>query len=91
MSRVRAFVYSASVIGVGYVLLQTIVPNEEQILNSLSPQLKIEYLRNKQKRIEDERRMLETIKENAHSDRPIWQIQPAMAVPDDQENEKSKQ
>ncbi|KAJ1948318.1 hypothetical protein EC988_005225 [Linderina pennispora] len=68
-----------SIMGVAVLLRYTIVPDEEKILKSMSPELRAEYERNKEKRRAQHDAIMAQIIENSKSDKPIWDVKPAPA------------
>ncbi|KAJ2235226.1 assembly factor cbp4 [Coemansia sp. RSA 485] len=64
------------IMGVAVLLRYTIVPDEDKMLKSMSPELRAEYERNKDKRREQHDIIMKQILENAKSDKPIWDVAP---------------
>ncbi|PIA16341.1 hypothetical protein COEREDRAFT_42759 [Coemansia reversa NRRL 1564] len=74
MSFKRGLLSVGGIMGVAVLLRYTIVPDEEKILKSLSPELRAEYERNKDKRREQHDAIMAQMMENAKSDKPIWDV-----------------
>ncbi|KAJ1790350.1 histone chaperone [Coemansia sp. RSA 2523] len=60
------------IVGTGLLLRYTIVPDEEKMLKSLSPETRAIYERNKVQRREQHDKIMEQMIESAKSDKPIW-------------------
>ncbi|KAJ2470084.1 hypothetical protein EV174_006162, partial [Coemansia sp. RSA 2320] len=65
------------IMSVAVLLRYTIVPDEDKMLRSLSPELRAEYERNKEKRREQHDAIMSQIVENSKSDKPIWDVSPS--------------
>ncbi|KAJ2618092.1 assembly factor cbp4 [Coemansia sp. RSA 1365] len=76
MSFKRGLLSVGGIMGVAVLLRYTIVPDEEKVLKSLSPELRAEYERNKVKRREQHDAIMAQMMENAKSDKPIWDVSP---------------
>ncbi|KAJ2015582.1 assembly factor cbp4, partial [Coemansia sp. S610] len=74
MSFRKSIITVTSIMGVAVLLRYTIVPDEEKILKSLSPELRAEHERNKHKRREQHDAIMAQIIENSKSDKPIWDV-----------------
>ncbi|KAJ2078587.1 assembly factor cbp4 [Coemansia sp. RSA 988] len=74
MSFKRGLLSFGGIMGVAVLLRYTIVPDEDKMLRSLSPELRAEYERNKDKRREQHDAIMAQMMENAKSDKPIWDI-----------------
>ncbi|KAJ1943770.1 assembly factor cbp4 [Linderina macrospora] len=78
MSFRRGLFAVGGIMGVAVLLRYTIVPDEEKILKSMSPELRAEYERNKEKRRAQHDAIMAQILENAKSDKPIWDVKPTL-------------
>ncbi|KAJ2438418.1 assembly factor cbp4 [Coemansia sp. RSA 2424] len=76
MSFRKGLVAVTGIMGVAVLLRYTIVPDEDKMIRSLSPELRAEYERNKHKRREQHDAIMTQIIENSKSDRPIWDVSP---------------
>ncbi|KAJ2795439.1 assembly factor cbp4 [Coemansia guatemalensis] len=74
MSFKRGLLSVGGIMGVAVLLRYTIVPDEDKMLKSLSPELRAEYERNKSKRREQHDAIMAQVMENAKSDKPIWEV-----------------
>ncbi|KAJ1734577.1 assembly factor cbp4 [Coemansia biformis] len=74
MSFRRGLLSFAGIVGVGVVLRYTIVPDEEQLLARLSPELRAEHERHKAQRRANHDAVMAQMLESARSDRPIWDV-----------------
>ncbi|KAJ1667588.1 assembly factor cbp4 [Coemansia sp. RSA 1646] len=75
MSSRRAGIFAfAGIMGVAVLLRYTIVPDEEKLLRELSPELRAELERNKEKRRETHDAIMKQMIENSKSDKPIWDV-----------------
>ncbi|KAJ2868671.1 assembly factor cbp4, partial [Coemansia asiatica] len=64
------------IMGIAVLLRYTIVPDEDKLVKSMSPELRADYERNKEKRREQHDTIMKQILENAKSDKPIWDVAP---------------
>ncbi|KAJ1993945.1 assembly factor cbp4 [Coemansia sp. RSA 1358] len=60
------------IMGTALLLRYTIVPDEEKMLKSLSPEVRAEYERNKDQRRRSHDAVMKQIVDSSKSDRPIW-------------------
>ncbi|KAJ2331761.1 assembly factor cbp4, partial [Coemansia sp. RSA 2673] len=74
MSFRKGLVAVTGIMGVAVLLRYTIVPDEDKMIRSLSPELRAEYERNKDKRREQHDAIMAQIIENSKSDKPIWDV-----------------
>ncbi|KAJ2080144.1 hypothetical protein GGI16_007656, partial [Coemansia sp. S142-1] len=70
----QGLVAVTGIMGVAVLLRYTIVPDEDKMIRSLSPELRAEYERNKDKRREQHDAIMAQIIENSKSDKPIWDV-----------------
>ncbi|KNE62555.1 hypothetical protein AMAG_18881 [Allomyces macrogynus ATCC 38327] len=74
---VKSLVWSTGIIGLGVLLMKYTVPTESQLRDSMSPELKRAAQnaeRDGSANADANARILEIIKENAKSDRPVWDV-----------------
>ncbi|KAJ2842642.1 hypothetical protein IWW36_005831 [Coemansia brasiliensis] len=60
------------IMGTALLLRYTIVPDEEKMLKSLSPETRAEYERNKEQRRAQHEKIMAQMMDSAKSDQPIW-------------------
>ncbi|KAJ2692467.1 assembly factor cbp4 [Coemansia spiralis] len=72
MSFRRGVLAFAGIVGAGVVLRYTIVPDEEQMLARLSPELRAEHERRSAQRRANHDAIMAQMLESAQSDKPIW-------------------
>ncbi|KAJ2810068.1 assembly factor cbp4 [Coemansia furcata] len=78
MSFRKGIIAVTGIMGVAVLLRYTIVPDEDKMIRSLSPELRAEYERNKGKRREQHDAIMAQILENSKSDKPIWDVSPSV-------------
>ncbi|KAI8325507.1 hypothetical protein GQ54DRAFT_254430 [Martensiomyces pterosporus] len=76
MSFRRGLFSFVGIMSVAVLLRYTIVPDEDKIIKSMSPEVRAEYEKNKSKRREQHDAIMAQIIENAKSDKPIWDVSP---------------
>ncbi|KAJ2776023.1 assembly factor cbp4 [Coemansia javaensis] len=79
MSFRRGLVAFVGVVGTGVLLRYTIVPDEQQLLARLSPELRADHERRKAQRREHHDAVMAQILESAKADRPIWDVSAAQS------------
>ncbi|KAJ2380099.1 hypothetical protein GGI23_007856, partial [Coemansia sp. RSA 2559] len=73
MSARRAGILAfAGIMGVAVMLRYTIVPSEENLMSKLSPELRAEMEKNKDKRRANHVAIMEQMIDSSKSDKPIW-------------------
>ncbi|KAJ1795560.1 assembly factor cbp4, partial [Coemansia sp. RSA 2399] len=73
MSARRAGILAfAGIMGVGVLLRYTVVPSEEKLMSRLSPEVRAELEKNKEKRRANHEAIMEQMIESSKSDKPIW-------------------
>ncbi|KAI9220631.1 CBP4-domain-containing protein [Blastocladiella britannica] len=82
---VQSVVWGGGLIGLGVLLLKYTVPTEESLRKDLSPELQRKALDfESDARRAETARILAIIKQNAESDRPVWDVrgfEPPTAAP----------
>ncbi|KAJ1808612.1 assembly factor cbp4 [Coemansia sp. RSA 2599] len=76
MSFRKGVISFVGIMGVAVLLRYTIVPDEDQMIRKMSPELRADYERNKEKRREQHDAIMKQILDNAKSDKPIWDVAP---------------
>ncbi|KAK9480996.1 hypothetical protein V1514DRAFT_64394 [Lipomyces japonicus] len=70
------------IIGVGFLLYNTTVPTEEQLVSKFSPEIKQKYYQEKQFRSgSQEDHLYDLIRSNAESSRPAWMLSDHVEAP----------
>ncbi|KAJ2162681.1 hypothetical protein GGF46_000406 [Coemansia sp. RSA 552] len=82
MSRKAGVLAFVGIMGVAVALRYTVVPDEDQMLRRLSPELRAEHERNRDKRREQHEAIMAQMMEGAKSDRPIWDAIPRRSTKD---------
>ena len=62
--------------GTGVLFWYTIRPTDEQLIARFSPEVKADYERNKELRQQEQKRLIEIVKETSSSSDPIWKAGP---------------
>lgn len=65
------------IMSVAVLLRYTIVPDEDQLLKRMSPELRAEYERTREARRRQHEQTMSHIIDNAKSDKPIWDVDPS--------------
>ncbi|CCE79618.1 Piso0_001695 [Millerozyma farinosa CBS 7064] len=68
----RVFVVGGAIIGTGVTLFKFTVPTDEQLIAQFSPEIKEEYLKNRELRRREQQALMELVKETSASKDPIW-------------------
>ncbi|CAR21514.1 Assembly factor CBP4 [Lachancea thermotolerans] len=68
----RVYIAGGAIIGVGAVLFKYTTPTDEELINSLSPELRLQYERERQLRQAEQKELMNIVRETAKSDDPIW-------------------
>lgn len=68
----RVYASGAAVVMVGVLLFKYTTPTEEQLINSLSPELRAQYEREKGLRRREQEELIKIVKQTAASNDPIW-------------------
>lgn len=64
--------YGGVIIAGGCLLFKYTTPTDEEIINSLSPELRMQYEREKSLRQAEQQELMKIVKQTAQSDDPIW-------------------
>ncbi|AQZ13045.1 CBP4 (YGR174C) [Zygosaccharomyces parabailii] len=64
--------YGGLIVATGCLLFKYTTPTDEQIINSLSPELRMQYEREKSLRQAEQQELMKIVKRTAESDDPIW-------------------
>ncbi|GCE96976.1 assembly factor cbp4 [Zygosaccharomyces mellis] len=64
--------YGGAIIAGGCLLFKYTTPTDEEIINSLSPELRMQYEREKSLRQAEQQELMKIVKQTAQSDDPIW-------------------
>lgn len=68
----RVWAVGGAIIGAGALLFKYTTPTDEQLINSLSPELRLQYERERNLRQAEQKELMKIVKETSQSDRPIW-------------------
>ncbi|KAI9188822.1 hypothetical protein H9P43_000244 [Blastocladiella emersonii ATCC 22665] len=73
---VKSLVWGGGIIGLGVLLLEYTVPTEESLRKNMSKDLQrqVERLEHGDALKNESARLMAVIKENAQSDRPVWDV-----------------
>lgn len=64
--------YGGAIIATGCLLFKYTTPTDEEIINSLSPELRMQYEREKSLRQAEQQELMRIVKQTSQSDDPIW-------------------
>ncbi|CCE63405.1 hypothetical protein TPHA_0E03150 [Tetrapisispora phaffii CBS 4417] len=69
-----AKVYAAGgvIIGTGLLLFKYVTPTDEQLLNSFSPEVRLEYEQQKKLREAEQQELMKVVQQTSTSNDPIW-------------------
>lgn len=72
----RVYAVGAAISGLGVVLYMYATPTDEQLINSLSPELRAQYEREKNLRRREQEELIKIVKKTSASNDPIWKTGP---------------
>lgn len=72
----RVYFAGGCLVGTGVLFWYTIRPPDEQLIARFSPEVKADYERNKELRQQEQKRLIEIVKETSSSSDPIWKAGP---------------
>lgn len=61
-----------AIIAGGALLFKYTTPTDEQLIQSLSPELRLQYERERNLRQAEQQELMKIVKETSQSDRPVW-------------------
>lgn len=68
----RVWAVGGAIIGAGALLFKYTTPTDEELINSLSPELRLQYERERNLRQAEQQELMKIVRETSKSDRPIW-------------------
>lgn len=68
----RFIIYGGGIIGTGVLLFKFTTPTDEQLIARLSPELKLDYLKNRELRRKEQEELIKLVKKTSASNDPIW-------------------
>lgn len=68
----RVWAIGGVIIGGGALLYKYTTPTDEELINSLSPELRLQYERERKLRQAEQQELMKIVKETSQSDKPIW-------------------
>ncbi|ORZ34242.1 hypothetical protein BCR44DRAFT_41152, partial [Catenaria anguillulae PL171] len=73
---VKSIVWGGGLIGLGVLLLKYTVPSEDDLRKAMSPDLQRQarHMEQSEAARNEKARLLAAIRENAQSDRPVWDV-----------------
>ncbi|RKP12396.1 hypothetical protein BJ684DRAFT_21059 [Piptocephalis cylindrospora] len=80
---------SSFIVYIGWVLLQKTTPSAEDVFQNLPPDLQEKVKRQREETKRQRSVLLEQIKENAFSDRPVWDVK-SVPMPSSNQDKKDK-
>lgn len=72
----KVWAAGGGIIGSGLLLFKYTTPTDQELINSLSPELRDQYYKQKNLRQEEQRRLIEIVKQTSQSKDPIWKTGP---------------
>ncbi|GMM55527.1 Cbp4 protein [Maudiozyma humilis] len=72
MRWLRVWAVGGAIIGGGLLLFKYTTPTDEELINSLSPELREQYERQRALRQEEQRQLMDLVKQTSQSNDPIW-------------------
>ena len=75
----RIWAAGGVVVGAGLLLYKYTTPTDEELLNKFSPELRRDYERQRELRREEQRQLINIVKETSKSNDPIWMAGPLVA------------
>ncbi|SCV03471.1 LAMI_0H08416g1_1 [Lachancea mirantina] len=73
---VKVYVTGGAIIGTGLLLFKYTTPSDEELIKALSPELRLQYEREKKLRQAEQQELMKIVQETAKSDKPIWDTGP---------------
>lgn len=72
----RVYAVGGAIIGTGLILFKYTTPTDEELVNSLSPELRLQYERERKLRQAEQQELMKIVQETAGSADPIWKTGP---------------
>lgn len=72
----RVYAVGGAIIGTGLILFKYTTPTDEELVNSLSPELRLQYERERKLRQAEQQELMKIVQETAGSTDPIWKTGP---------------
>ncbi|SCU96639.1 LANO_0E13982g1_1 [Lachancea nothofagi CBS 11611] len=68
----RVYAFGGAIIATGAVLFKYTTPTDEELIKALSPELRLQFERERQLRQAEQQELMKIVRETAKSDDPIW-------------------
>lgn len=68
----RVYAVGALIVGTGVLLYKYTTPTEEELISRLSPELRLQYEREKKLRQKEQEELVKIVKQTSASNDPIW-------------------
>lgn len=72
----RVWAVGGAIIGTGLVLFKYTTPTDQELIDALSPELREQYEKQKHLRREEQRQLVNLVKQTSQSNDPIWKTGP---------------
>ncbi|KAL3232095.1 Assembly factor CBP4 [Nakaseomyces bracarensis] len=72
----KIYAYGGAIILSGVLLFKYTTPSDEKLIASLSPELRLQYEKEKKLRQEEQKELMRVVQETAKSNDPIWKTGP---------------
>ncbi|SCU85800.1 LADA_0D09780g1_1 [Lachancea dasiensis] len=68
----KVYAYGGAIIATGVVLFKYTTPSDEELIKALSPELRLQFERERQLRQAEQQELMKIVQETARSKDPIW-------------------